>query len=83
MAERTTLLNSFNTIRSVYGSVEDWELIEEKNATSRYKERDYLIFLEKYAMRLSLKFYQTSAGWTVTSFYFDDKIDAVSSPNNA
>lgn len=75
MTERTTLLSSLNTILSVYGQVEGWELIREKTATERYKEHGYLVFLEKYAMRLTLKFYKTADGWTVTSFYFDDKID--------
>lgn len=74
MVEKTTIINAMDQLLSYYGKVESWEMIHEKNVSSRFIERAYLIFLEKYAIQVTMQFYRTGDGWTTTKFYFDDQI---------
>ncbi len=73
-AEKTNLINTLNTLFSSYGPVEGWELISTRHASHRYVEHSYIVFQEKYAMSLELKFYQGKEGWTLTAFNFNDKL---------
>ncbi len=74
-SEETNLINSLNTFLTSYGKVEGWELIHARNASSRYVAHNYIIFQEKYALNLQLKFYQGKDGWNLTAFNFTDKLD--------
>ncbi|GAB5482307.1 MAG: hypothetical protein Pars92KO_20640 [Parasphingorhabdus sp.] len=74
-AEKTNLINTLNTLFSSYGRVEGWELVGSRHASSRYVEHSYIVFQEKYAMSLELKFYQGKEGWNLTAFNFNDKLD--------
>lgn len=73
--EKTNLINSLDTILTSYGKVEGWELISTRDASDRFIQQTYIVFLERYAMKFTLKFYQRKEGWTLTAFEFNDQLD--------
>ncbi len=72
---RKKLIDGVAPVLSEYGKVESLKLINEQKISTRLLKRNFIVHQEKYAMRLSLIFYKTSNGWTITGFDIDQKIE--------
>ena len=73
--ERAKLVDKLDSFFADYGKIEGWQLLNSSQLSNRYVRHEYIIFQQNYAMYLDLQFYQTKAGWTVTGFTFNSKVE--------